>query len=111
MISFRRLSDLARTNKKWIWIGLAAVPAIRLYYVQEMIAALIMFSVLFVCAAAVVLIIFFLDRASQHVMTWAEGSVARVLHWLVDAVEGIVASPVSAWAVPHRIRKEQFKEK
>jgi hypothetical protein len=48
MISFRRLSELVRTNKKWIWIGLATVPAIRLCYVQEMIAALIMFSVLFV---------------------------------------------------------------
>jgi hypothetical protein len=111
MISFTRVSELVRTNKKWIWIGLAAVSATRLYYVQELIAALIIFSVLFVCSAAVVLIIFFLDRASQHVMTWAEAGVPRVLHRIVGAVEGIVASPVSAQPVPHRIRKEQFKEK
>jgi len=113
MISFRRLSDkLAGTDrKKWIWIGLAAVPAIRLYYVQEMIAALIIFSVLFVGVSTVVLIIFLLDHASQHVITWAEAGVARVVHRVVDAVEDIIASPVWAQAVPHRFRKEQLKEK
>jgi hypothetical protein len=42
MISFSRLCVLARMNKKWIWIGLAALPAIRFYYVREMIAAFIM---------------------------------------------------------------------
>ena len=73
-----------------------------------MIAALIIFSVLFVVAATVVLIIFLLDRASQHVMTWAEAGMARVLHRVVDAVEGIIASPV--WAVPHRFRKEQLRK-
>jgi len=62
VISFSRLLyKLAGTGRrKWIWIGLAAVPAIRLYYVQEMIAALIIFSVLFVGASMVVLIIFLL---------------------------------------------------
>jgi hypothetical protein len=72
---------LAGTDtKKWLWIGLAAVPAIRLYYVQEMIAALIIFSVLFVVAATLVLIIFLLDRASEHAMMWAEAGVARLVH-------------------------------
>ena len=69
MISFRGLADkLAGTDsKRWLWISLAAVPAIRLYYVREMIAALIMFSVLFVGVATVVLVIFLLDRASDLV--------------------------------------------
>jgi hypothetical protein len=85
VISFRQLSHkLAGTDtKKWIWIGLAglaAVPTIRLYYVREMIAALIMFSVLFVGVAALVLIVFLLDRASQHAMIWAEAGVARLAH-------------------------------
>ena len=87
MISFRRLSHvLAGTDrKKWIWVGLAAVPAIRFYYVQEMIAALIIFSVLFVGAATVVLIIFLVDRVSQQIVVWAEAGVARLVHWVVDA--------------------------
>jgi len=110
MISFTRLSELATNGKKWIWIGLAAVPAIRVYYVQEMIAALIIFSVLFVIAAAVVLIIFVLDRASERVMTWVEAGLARVLHRVAGAVEGIVASPVWVQAVPHRFRKEQSRK-
>jgi hypothetical protein len=82
MISFSRLSkELVGTGRnKWVWIGLAAVPAIRLYYVQEMIAALMIFSVLFVVAATLVLIIFLLDRASEHAMIWVEASVARLVH-------------------------------
>ena len=87
MISFRRLfNKLARTGRKsWILIGLAAVPAVRFYYVQEMVAALIIFSVLFVGVATVVLIIFLLDRASQQILVWAEAGVARLVHWVIDA--------------------------
>ena len=82
MTSFTQWSHkLAGTDtKKWIWIGLAAVAALRFYYVQEMIAALIIFSVLFVGAATVALIIFLLDRASEHAMIWAEEGVARLVH-------------------------------
>jgi hypothetical protein len=83
MISSSRLS--ARTKKRWIWVGLAAVPAIRLYYVQEMIAALIIFSVLFVGVSTAVLIIFLLDRVGQQIVLWAEAGVARLVHWVVDA--------------------------
>ena len=96
MISISRLSHkLAGTNRKrWIWIGLAALPAIRPYYVREMIAALIMFSVFFVGVSAVVLIIFALDRASQHVMTWAEAGVARLVHRAVGASKARLHGPV-----------------
>lgn len=113
MISISRLSHkLAGTGRKsWIWIGLAAVPAIRLYYVQEMIAALIIFSVLFVGASTVVLILYLLDRASDHIIAWAEVGVARVVRRVVDAVENIIASPVWAQTVPDRFRKEQLKQK
>ena len=108
MISLRQLSD--KLGRKWIWIGVAAMPAIHFYYVQEMIAALIMFSVLFAVVAAVVLIISLLDRVSQYAMTWAEVGVARVLHRVVDAAEGVIASPVWAQAVSHRFRREQLRK-
>jgi hypothetical protein len=113
VISFTQLSQkfAPRSWNKWIWIGLAALPAIRLYYVQEMIAALLIFSVLFAAVCAVVLVIFLLDGASQQIVVWAEPSVTRVLHWFASAVEGIIAKPVWAQAVPHRFRKEQLKEK
>ena len=85
---------VAMKGKKWLWIGLTALPAMHLYYIQEMIAALIIFSVLFVGAAMAVLIIFLLDRVSQQIMAWAGAGAARVVHWVVDVVEGIAARPV-----------------
>lgn len=87
VISISRLSHkLAGTGRKsWIWIGLAAIPALRLYYVREMIAALIIFSVFFAGAATVGLVIFLLDRVSQHAMAWAEAGVTRLVHRVVDA--------------------------
>jgi hypothetical protein len=69
-----------------------------------------MFSVLFVGALTVVLIIFLLDSASQHVITWAEVGIPRVVHRVVDTV-GSIASPVWAQAVPHRFRREPLKPK
>ena len=50
-----------------------------------MIAALIMFSVLFVGVSVIVLIIFLLDRTSQYAMTWAQAGITRLVHRVVDA--------------------------
>jgi uncharacterized membrane protein YraQ (UPF0718 family) len=58
--------------RKWILLGFAALAAIRLYYVREMIAALAIFSVLFALAAGAALMLFLLDRASQRTLAWAE---------------------------------------
>ena len=58
--------------RKWMWIGLAALVAIQLYYVQEMLAALLLFSILFALGAGVAVVLFLLDRASQRTLAWAE---------------------------------------
>jgi hypothetical protein len=94
------------TRTKWIWIGLAAVLALRFYYVREMIAALMIFSVLFAAGAVVALVVFLVDRASRQIVIWAEAGVRPVAHWVTDAAEGIFAKPVWAQAVSHRFRKE-----
>ncbi len=57
--------------RKWALLSLAALAAIRLYQVQEMIAALAIFSVLFALAAGAVLMLFLLDRAGQRTLAWA----------------------------------------
>lgn len=85
---------LLETKWKWILVGFALLPAMRLYYVQEMLAALVIFSVLFAVASAVVLIIFLLDRASQQTVAWAEPGVGRLAHRVAEAFEGIMARPV-----------------
>ena len=63
--------------RKWLWYGLAAVAAVQLYFVQEMMAALVLFSVLFAVAAAVVVLVYLFDRASQRAMAWAEPRAVR----------------------------------
>jgi hypothetical protein len=69
VISLRSISKSKAC--KWILLGLAALPAIRLYQVQEMIAALAIFSVLFALAAGAALTLFLLDRAGQRTLAWA----------------------------------------
>jgi hypothetical protein len=58
-------------GRNWTLLGLAALAAIRLYQVQEMIAALAIFSVLFALAAGAVLTLFLLDRAGERTLAWA----------------------------------------
>jgi hypothetical protein len=69
-----------RKAQKWIWLGAAALVLLLLqvYYVQEMIAALFIFSIAFVAVCMVLLVIFLLDRASQRTAAWAEPGAARV---------------------------------
>jgi hypothetical protein len=60
--------------RKWMWIGLAVVAALQLYYVQEMIAAFVVLGVVFALIAGAGLLIFLVDRASGRTLTWAEMS-------------------------------------
>jgi hypothetical protein len=105
VISLKQLLA-AITRTKWMWIGLAAALALRFYYVREMIAALIIFSVLFAAGAIVVLAVFLVDRLSRQIVIWVEAGIRPVAHWVTDAAEGILAKPVWAQAVSHRFRKE-----
>jgi hypothetical protein len=80
---------LPTARMKWVLIGLGALPALRIYYVREMVAALMIFSLLFVAGAIVVLVLFLLDLASQRLISWAEGGVLRA-----------AGSAVKAWRIP-----------
>ena len=68
MSSFRKLW-------KWMCFGIVALAASRLYYVQELVAALIIFSIVFSFLAVFTLFLLFLDRASLRTLAWAERSV------------------------------------
>lgn len=63
--------------RKWMWFGLAALAAAQLYYVQEMLAALLLFAILFAAAAMVALILYLVDRAGESALEWAEPRVAH----------------------------------
>jgi hypothetical protein len=58
--------------RKWLWFALAALVAVQLYYVQEMLAALVLFSVVFAVVAIVALVVFVVDWAGQNAVAWAE---------------------------------------
>jgi hypothetical protein len=75
-ISFRAICRKKWWN--WTWFALAALSAIRVYYVREMIAALVIFSALFVLAAGAALILFLLGSGLDWTLTWAEGRAMQV---------------------------------
>ena len=62
--------------RKWMWAGLVAFVALQIYFVQEMLAALILFAGVFVIVAFIALLIYLADRAGQWSIGWA-GEQAR----------------------------------
>ena len=63
-----------------VLIGSAVFLVTEVYYLQEMLAALIIFAVLFSCGAAVLLTLYILDRAGQSTMEFLELRAREVLH-------------------------------
>jgi hypothetical protein len=60
-------------------MGFAVATALQIYYVQEMLAALILFAVLFSVVAAVLLILFVLYRAADALLEVLELSAKHAL--------------------------------
>jgi cytosine/uracil/thiamine/allantoin permease len=57
--------------RKWMWVGLAVFVALQIYFVQEMLAALVLFTGVFAIFAIVALVIYLVDRAGQWSIGWA----------------------------------------
>ena len=80
-----------RKVRIWILAALITIGATRVYYVREMLAALIIFSALFASVAAIVLVWFLLDLASQLTLGWIEArakSIGRAALRLLPARSG-----------------------
>lgn len=106
---FRKLSVFSRNKWVLIGIGFLAGLAVHTYYVQEILAGLILFSLLFVAAYAVALAVFFLARGSKPVIAWAAPYAGRAGRWCVDSAERTIASPFWARAVRQELRREHRK--
>jgi hypothetical protein len=65
--------------RKWMWIGLAAFVALQIYFVRELLAALILFTGVFILCALVALIFYLVDRASRWGLGLAENQAKRAL--------------------------------
>ena len=79
----------------WILAAPITIGASRVYYVQEMLAALILFSALFASVAAIILILFLIwllvNRASEWAWGWIETrakSIGRAALRLLPARSG-----------------------
>jgi hypothetical protein len=105
MLSFRQLphDPFLRKMTMWIGIGFIVIEATGIYYVQEMIAALIIFSALFLVMAMLALIVFLLDRASERLTAWAEAALARAGRWFLCVLEDVIPWPVSSRAASYRL--------
>jgi hypothetical protein len=64
--------------KKRVVVAATVLMALRLYIVQQLLAAFLIFSALFACIAVVVLILFLLDHAWQVGVTRAEAYVKAI---------------------------------
>jgi hypothetical protein len=73
--------------RKWLWIGLAAFVALQIYLVQELLAAMILFSIIFVVVAVAALVIYLLDRAGQRTIDWAEPQTLKAAHAARKAID------------------------
>ena len=75
VIPFKSISE--KKARKWMWFGLAALAAIQIYFVQELLAALLLFAVLFALLLGVALILFLFGRAGDSALSWAQRRTAR----------------------------------
>ncbi|MGD0906551.1 MAG: hypothetical protein ABSA96_03150 [Candidatus Acidiferrales bacterium] len=73
--SFKRVLS-ERKSRRWLWIVVVAFVALQIYFVQEMLAALMLFTGVFIVFAIFALLLYLIDRAGQWGLGWA-GSQAR----------------------------------
>jgi hypothetical protein len=68
-----------RKARKWLWVALGALVALQLYFVQEMVAALMLFTGIFIVCAIIALVLYLVDRASRWGIGLAGNQAKRAL--------------------------------
>jgi hypothetical protein len=68
-----------RKARKWLWIALGALVALQVYFVQEMVVALMLFTGIFIVCAIVALVLYLVDRASRWGLGLAGTQAKRAL--------------------------------
>ena len=74
-----------RKARKWLWIALGAFVALQIYFVQEMLAALLLFTGLFIVCGVAALVFYLVDRASR----WGIGLAGHQAKRAITAAEEI----------------------
>jgi len=68
-----------RKNQKWLWISVSVIVALQIYFVQELLVALMLFTGLFVLCALAALVLYLIDRASRWGVGMAGSQAKRAL--------------------------------
>ncbi len=58
--------------RKWVFVALAVLFAVQLYFVQELVAALLLFGALFLAFAVVAALVFLMHEGGQRAVAWTE---------------------------------------
>lgn len=65
--------------RKWLWVAFGTFVALQIYFVQEMVVALILFTGIFIVCAIVALALYLVDRASRWGLGMAGHQAKRAL--------------------------------
>lgn len=66
--------------KKWLWIGFGIIAALQIYFVRELLVALMLFTGLFLICAIIALVLYLIDRASRWGLDAAGTQAKRALN-------------------------------
>jgi hypothetical protein len=83
--------------RKWIWLGVVGFLALQIYFVQELLAALILFTGVFVVLAIAALILYLIDRAGQ-----------LGLGWVAEHARPMARLARRGWAAAEELSKKPF---
>jgi hypothetical protein len=68
-----------RKARRGLWLALGALVALQIYYVQEMLAALLLFTGIFIVCAMIALVLYLADRAGRWGLGWAGHQAKRAV--------------------------------
>jgi uncharacterized membrane protein YqjE len=84
--------------RRWMWVGLGTFVALQIYFVQEMLAALMLFTGVFVILATIALVLYLVDRAGRWSISWA-GQHAQLAFQMVRR----------GWTLAEEVSKKPFR--
>ena len=96
-MKFSAVFRQART-KKWLWIGLGVFAALQIYFVRELLVALMLFTGLFILCAIIGLALYLIDRASRWGLDVAGNQAKRALNAAEDLSKKPLRRPRSETA-------------
>jgi hypothetical protein len=82
---------------RWTLLAIGVLGGLNLYFVQQMIAAFLIFSALFACLAGILLVVFLIDYVGQASLGWAEAIFRKSLSVMHRGEVGVAPNQLQ-WA-------------